>query len=50
MTLKNVQNCDSGADSLAMSRLPRQCGILNISEPHSPPRPVMAIAFTFFIY
>jgi hypothetical protein len=30
-----------------MSRLPRQCGILNISQPYRPPRPVTEIDFLF---
>jgi hypothetical protein len=35
-----------------VSRLSRQCDILNISQPYRPPRPVteMALIFTFFTY
>jgi hypothetical protein len=31
----------------SVSRLSRQCGILDISQAYRPPRPVMGIAFTF---
>jgi hypothetical protein len=35
----------------SMSRLSRQCGIFNISQPYRPPRPVTGIVFTFtFLY
>jgi hypothetical protein len=33
-----------------VSRLSRQCEILNISEPYRPPRPVTGIFFYFPIY
>jgi hypothetical protein len=33
---------------LHVSRLPIQCGILNISQPYRPPRPFMGVAFTLY--
>jgi hypothetical protein len=33
----------------SVSRLFRQCGILNILQPYRPPRPVTGIALLFFL-
>jgi hypothetical protein len=38
-----------GAGNL-ISRLSRQCGIVNISQSYGPPQPVMGIALLFFFF
>jgi hypothetical protein len=43
--LVSTATCNS-ISQLTVSRLSRQCGILNISQPYRPPMPVTGIAFT----
>jgi hypothetical protein len=40
----------AGISQLTVSRLSRQCGILNISQPYRPARPVTRLALPFRIY
>jgi hypothetical protein len=49
MFLRNRARPMSRADSLPsyVSRLSRQCGILNISQPYRPPRSVTGIALLY---
>jgi hypothetical protein len=34
----------------SVSRLSRQCGVLNISQPYRPPRPAKGIALLFYFF
>jgi hypothetical protein len=43
--VKGVQRLGLTTSAQSVSRLSRQCWILNISQPYRPPRPVMGIAF-----
>jgi hypothetical protein len=34
----------------SLSRLSKQCGVLNISQPYRPPLPVMGTALFFYVF
>jgi hypothetical protein len=46
--LLNFSSLSLSISQLTVSRLPRQCGILNISQLYRPPRPVTEIALLYF--
>jgi hypothetical protein len=44
---RSVHKTDNLTAMPSVSRLSRQCGILNISQPYRPPRPVTGIALLY---
>jgi hypothetical protein len=48
--VKRGQRISLKTSPLSVSRLSRQCGILNISQPYRSPRPVTGIALLFSFY
>jgi hypothetical protein len=47
---REVREGGAGLTTLppSLTRLSRQCGIINISQPYRPPRPVTEIALLFY--
>jgi hypothetical protein len=46
--LKAMLTCASHIFNILHYQLSGQCGILNISQPYRPPKPVMGIALLYF--